>query len=104
MRSLLYAVLAIGVPIFSSLSIGANAMQNDTRGTNGDSVKFYKVPRPCHAALGMGCGSLSKPILLDLESKPIVKEAWLDRQGKPLAIVWKEGSLAAERTILMTAI
>jgi hypothetical protein len=79
-------------------------MPNDARGTKSDSVTFYKVPLMCHAAPGIGCGSLSKPVLLDLESKPIVAEAWLDRQGKTLAIVWKQGAAAAERTLVAIAI
>jgi hypothetical protein len=104
MRSLLYTVLATGALICPSSSIGANAMQNDGEGAKSDNVAFYKVPLMCHAAPGIGCGSLSKPVLLDLESKPIVKEAWLDRQGKTLAIVWREGTGAAARTIVVIAI
>jgi hypothetical protein len=42
--------------------------------------------------------------LLDLENKPIVKEAWLDRQGKTLAIVWKEGAANAERVTVVGAV
>jgi len=79
-------------------------MQNDGQGTKSDNVAFYKVPLMCHAAPGIGCGSLSKPVLLDLESKPIVEEAWLDRRGKTLAIVWKEGTGAAARAIVVMAV
>jgi len=102
MRSLLRTALATGVLIVSSM--GANAMQNDGQVTKSDNVAFYKVPLMCHAAPGIGCGSLSKPILLDLESKPIVKEAWLDRQGNTLAIVWKEGTSTAARAIVVMAV
>ncbi len=104
MRSLFYTVLATGALICACPSIGANAMQNDGQGTNSDNVAFYKVPLMCHAAPGIGCGSLSKPVLLDLESKPIVKEAWLDRQGKTLAIVWKGGTGAAARAMVVVAV
>jgi hypothetical protein len=58
----------------------------------------------CHAAPGLGCGSLSKPVLLDLESRPVVKEAWLDRPGKTLAIVWKDGTGAAARATVVIAV
>src|SRR5260370_23948658 len=103
MRSLFYTVLATGALICACPSIGANAMQNDGQGTNSDNVAFYKVPLMCHAAPGIGCGSLSKPVLLDLESKPIVKEAWLDRQGKTLAIVWNGGTGPATRALGVVA-
>jgi hypothetical protein len=104
MRRLLYAVLATAVLGYAYSSSGANAMQNGGQGSNGDRVAFYKVPLECHAAPGIGCGSLSKPILMDLESRPIVKEAWLDRHGKTLAIVWKEGAAHAERAIVVVAV
>jgi hypothetical protein len=104
MRSLFYAVLATGALICAGSSIGANAMQNDGQGTNSDNVAFYRVPLVCHAAPGIGCGSRSKPILLDLESRPIVKEAWLDRQGKTLAIVWKGRTGAAARAMVVVAV
>ena len=79
-------------------------MQNGGQGPSSDNVTFYKVPLECHAAPGIGCGSLSKPVLLDLESKPTIEEAWLDRQGKTLAIVWKEGTAPAERAIAVVSI
>ncbi len=104
MRSLLYTLLATGALIGPSSSIAVKAMPNDGQGTQSDNVAFYKVPLMCHAAPAIGCGSLSKPVLLDLESKPIVKEAWLDRQGKTLAIVWKEGTGAAARAMAIIAV
>jgi hypothetical protein len=79
-------------------------MQNGGQGRNGNNVAFYKVPLECRAAPGIGCGSLSKPVLLDLERKPAVGQAWLDRQGKTLAIVWKEGTAPDERAIAVVAI
>jgi hypothetical protein len=100
MRNPSYAALAAGVLICSTPSIGGHAMANDREG----NVAFYGVPLMCHAAPGIGCGSLSKPILLDLESKPTVREAWLDRQGKTLAIVWKDGTATAERSVAVMAI
>jgi hypothetical protein len=103
-RSLLYAALATAVLAYSSSSIGANATQSNDRGPNGETLAFYKVPLRCPAAPKIGCGSRSKPVLLDLESKPIVKEAWLDRQGITLAIVWKDGASAADRTRVVAAI
>jgi hypothetical protein len=89
-------------------SMGATAMQNDAQVANqvskSGNVTFYKVPLECPAAPAIGCGSRAKPVLLDLESKPIVKEAWLDRQGKILAIVWKEATAGAGRTAVIVAL
>jgi hypothetical protein len=103
-RSLLHAVLAAGVLIYACPSSGVNAMQNDDQAPKSENVAFYKVPLRCPAAPQIGCGHRSKPVLLDLESTPIVKEAWLDRQGITLAIVWKEGAAAADRTMVVAAI
>lgn len=104
MRRLFCAVLTTGLLICPSFSSGANPMQNDRDGPNGDNVTFYQVPLMCHAAPGIGCGSRSKPVLLDLESKSIVKEAWLDREGKTLAIVWKDGVAAPRRAVAVMAV
>jgi hypothetical protein len=104
MRNLVHTVLATGALICACSSTGVNAMRNDRQGANSDSVTFYNVPLMCRAAPGLGCGSLSKPVLLDLESRPIVKEAWLDRPGKTLAIVWKDGTGAAARAMMLIAV
>jgi hypothetical protein len=104
MRSLLYTVLATSALICLCSSIGAKAMQNDGQLAKSENVTFYKVPLMCHAAPGLGCGSRSKPVLLDLESRPTVKEAWLDRQGNTLAIVWKEETGAAARAMVVIAV
>lgn len=55
------------------------------------NITFYKVPLVCGAASEIGCGSKAKPVLLDLEKKnDVVKEAWLNRSGTAIAVVWKE--------------
>src|SRR5438445_4127433 len=53
-------------------------------------VSVYQVPWVCPAAHQIGCGSHAKPILLELEKNPGVSEAWLNRQGTALAVVWEE--------------
>jgi hypothetical protein len=55
-----------------------------------ESISFYKTPLVCNAAPDIGCGSRSKPVLLELEKNPAIKEAWLNRQGTVIAIVWKD--------------
>jgi hypothetical protein len=62
-----------------------------------DQVSFYEVPLACPAARKLGCGSAAKPVLLALEKKDIVQEAWLDHAGTTLAIVWKKGAAGDAR-------
>jgi len=58
-------------------------------GTSKNDVSVYQVPWRCPAALQIGCGSHAKPILLELEQNSGVSEAWLNRQGTAVAVVWK---------------
>lgn len=63
------------------------------KATASSNVTFYKVPLVCGAAPQIGCGSKSKPVLLGLEKKnDVISEAWLNRTGTIIAIVWKENS------------
>ena len=55
-----------------------------------ESITFHHVNLVCSAATDIGCGSRSKPILLDLEKEESIKEAWLNRTGTIVAIVWRE--------------
>src|SRR5712691_8101310 len=57
-------------------------------GTPKKDLSLYQVPWRCPAALQIGCGSHAKPILLELEQSPGVSEAWLNRQGTAVAVVW----------------
>ena len=56
----------------------------------GESITFYDVPLVCGAAPEIGYGSRAKPLLLDLERQAAVKEAWLNRAGTIVAIVWRD--------------
>ncbi len=64
-----------------------NESDNAIRG----GVSFYAVPLVCAAAPHLGCGTLAKPILSELEKVVSVHEAWLNRKGTVLAVVWAEG-------------
>jgi len=82
-KTILFAVLAI-------TSIAFNACYNSNASlVQKEIISFYEVPLVCGAAPDIGCGSRSKPALLELEKNPSVKEAWLNREGTILAIVWK---------------
>jgi hypothetical protein len=55
-------------------------------------VTFYRVPLKCEAAFHLGCGTLAKPVLLAIEGEKTVLEAWLNREGTMLAVVWSDPS------------
>jgi hypothetical protein len=57
-----------------------------------DRVSLFEVPFRCPAAPQIGCGSMSKPILLELERDPSIREAWLNRRGTVLAVVQSEAA------------
>lgn len=54
----------------------------------GGVVSFFEVPLVCAAAPHLGCGTLAKSILSELEGEGSVREAWLNRKGTVLAVVW----------------
>src|SRR5712664_4514226 len=87
MKTHLIAVLAGGL-LYAPFTNGAE----DAAAVTADRISVFKVPLVCPAAPQIGCGSASKPILLDLEKQPGVLEAWLNRAGTRIAVVWKRES------------
>src|SRR5438128_338026 len=77
----------------ASTSGGVNAAA-----TAANRISVFKAPLVCPAAPQIGCGSASKPILLDLERQPGVLEAWLNRAGTIIAVVWKPDANAEARS------
>ena|SRR5215469_15825679 len=75
----------------------ASAAENKSAATPG-RISVFKAPLVCPAAPQIGCGSASKPILLDLERQPGVLEAWLNRAGTRIAVVWKTDANAGTRS------
>jgi len=55
--------------------------------TNSDRISLFSVPLTCPAAPEMGCGTVAKPVLLDLQHQPGIAEAWLKGTGTVLAVV-----------------
>src|SRR5712691_11666100 len=92
MKTHLTAVLASGL-LYAPFASGT---ENATALT-ADRVSVFKAPLVCPAAPQIGCGSASKPILLDLERQPGVLEAWLNRAGTIISVVWKPDSDAETR-------
>ena len=75
----------------------AQTESSQERNVGIDRISLFKVSLECPAAPKIGCGTASKPILLQLEREPGVAEAWLDRAGTQIAVVWKPESDAAAR-------
>jgi len=69
-----------------------------------DRISFYQAQLVCPAAPLIGCGSAAKPILLELERDPHVSEAWLDRPGTNIAVVWKERMASRKRAKIVQAV
>jgi hypothetical protein len=57
-----------------------------------DRVLLFKVPFKCEAVPQIGCGSLSKPILLELQRQPNISEAWLNGTGTVIAVISADGA------------
>lgn len=70
--------------------------------TKADQISLFKVSLQCPAAPQIGCGSAAKPILLDLERQAGVLEAWLNRAGTIIAVIWGPGSDAETRRNVAT--
>src|SRR5438445_5746387 len=93
MKTQLIAVLAGGLLYLPLASVAKAAAAAPA-----DRISVFKAPLVCPAARQIGCGSASKPILLDLEQQPGVLEAWLNRAGTRIAVVWKPESDASTRS------
>ncbi len=61
-----------------------------------ETISFYDVPLVCSAAPEIGCGSRAKPVLLEMEKSPSIREAWLNRGGTVYAVVWADGDKTNE--------
>lgn len=80
-----------------------SAETNTAKTISPDRISLYEVPLVCPAAPQIGCGSRSKPILLELEREASVAEAWLNRAGTTMAVVWKPEFKRKERSATIKA-
>ncbi len=78
----------------SSLNVRNNAFQIPAE----ENVTIFEVPLVCKAAAHLGCGSRSKPLLLELENDSVIAQAWLNRGGTQFAIAWEPVTTAQQRT------
>lgn len=82
--------LALIAALVLPLLVVAGFIVRDNNKSKDSQITFYQTPLVCGAAPEIGCGSRSKPALLELEKNPAVQEAWLNRAGTVIAIVWKD--------------
>lgn len=75
---------------FVVLLLVTGAAFNGIAKSTDPAITFYKTPLVCNAAPTIGCGSRAKPVLLAMEKNPAIKEAWLNRSGTMVAVVWKD--------------
>ncbi len=68
------------------------------------NISFYNVLLVCNAVTSIGCGSRSKPVLLDLEKQPEISQAWLSRKGTSIAVVWNPDAKSTQRKIAINKV
>src|SRR6516225_656669 len=66
------------------------------KSADNEIITFYDVTLVCDDEPAIGCGSRAKPLLIDLERRSAIKEAWLNRAGTIVAIVWSGPAHTAE--------
>lgn len=86
--------LALLASLIIPLVVVAAFIVKDKAASKEPITTFYETPLVCGAAPEIGCGSRAKPALLALEKNPAVKEAWLNRPGTVIAIVWKDKEMS----------
>jgi len=94
----------IRIVIASLCWTGSVRGETSKTGISPDRISFYEAPLVCPAAPEIGCGSRAKPILLQLEREQSVAEAWLNRPGTIIAIVWKPETKRKQRAATFKAV
>jgi hypothetical protein len=89
-------VLVLG--IVSVIGASKSGAEENKTAIAADRISLFSVPLRCEAAPDIGCGPISKPILLQLEREPAIAEAWLNGTGTVLAVVWTENHGQETRT------
>ena len=101
----LIAASAIAFPYFGFTAFPSPSTSSDKNSLNlKEDISFFNVPLVCNAAPQIGCGSKAKFIMLDLMKGPEVKEAWLNRQGTVMAVVWNEAASSASRQAVLKSV
>ena len=90
--------------VLSLLGVSSAFAEDAKIAAKTDRVSLFEVALRCEAAPEIGCGSRSKPVLLELEREPIITEAWLNETGTVLAVVGTEGSSRESRSEIVQSI
>ena len=80
-------IIFVAIGLMTGCQTGKQASQPFT---------FYEVPLVCDAAPEIGCGSRSKPAMMEMEKQSAIKEVWLNRSGTVYAIVWADSDKTDE--------
>lgn len=88
--------------ILCCAAMHAEDSKSPPKNVSPDRVSLFQVLLQCPAAPQIGCGSRAKPVLLKLERDSNVSEAWLNRAGTKIAVVWKPESKAESRRSVAT--
>lgn len=62
-------------------------------------ASFFRVPLVCEAAPYVGCGTIARPVLDDVEQQSGVREAWLNREGTMLGVVWANEAHGSDQVV-----
>ena len=100
-----------GMTCFAAVAVADESTSHATQGVKSapraipsHRVSVFAVPLVCPTAPQIGCGSHAKPILVALEQQAAVAEAWLDRSGTRMVLVWKANAKPAERVAALSAV
>jgi hypothetical protein len=104
--ALMGVVVITGVQCCNSSADGDSTTLADRRPSGNEAavtaaperISLYSVPLRCPLVTGLGCGSESKPIMTKLDGHSAVAGAWLNHAGTTLAVFWKEGTDATQRS------
>src|SRR5258706_4259281 len=88
-------IALLAITFLSTIALNSCTRRVAETATTAEQISFYEVPLVCGADPDIGCGSRSKPALLEMEKHPEIKEAWLNRAGPVLAIVWRDSAQTA---------
>ncbi len=94
------ALIACG--LLFAFACMAQENRGSPQGVSPDRISIFQAPLQCPAAPEIGCGSRAKPLLLELERDSSVSEAWLNRAGTKIAVVWNSESKPEARRIVAT--
>lgn len=101
-RMINFTVLALGIgAVIGAARLGA---EENRLAIAPDRISLFTVPLRCEAAPDIGCGPISKPILLQLEREPAISEAWLNGTGTVLAVIEAENHGQETRTKAVQAV